>query len=351
MQWYLEQRYEEQLREAKRRAEEERLRKAAEQARRRQNVSRLQSLLQELDRLENDEPSRLKRMEYKREVLLLDRQFERAKQEYMAELPSYRRRMAWSMDHIVVPPPRHPLHYSRILIEGTTDTPEKARKEAKSGLPDPFEGKPYDDVFAFGTSGVTDFGRSALDHLLSTFGTLSPETKRQLGALKGATADEVVCHSNGCVVAEVMIATGLLKVKKLRMLGGDTSLFELGYLKTLQRERHLEEISVYVIRGDRVPMLDPGWKIMDLMRKIGHPLQSFENRMPDALNQYLGLTAQPGYQPDSPIQVRTLSYPAVSNWHLIQKHHYETYARVIKGWRMSGCLSATGATNRRCMIY
>ncbi len=351
MESYLAERYQEQLREAQRRAEEERLREAAEQARRRQNVTRLESLLQELEQMENDEPSRLKQMEYVEQVLELDKQFERARQEYMATLPSYRRRLGWSLDHIVVPPPRHPLHYRQILIEGTTDTPAEARKQAESGLPDPFEGTPYDDVFAFGTSGVGDFGRSALDHLLSTFQTLSPETKRQLGALKGATADEVVCHSNGCVVAEVMIATGLLKVKKLRMLGGDTALFELSYLKKLQRERHLEEISVYVIQGDRVPLLDPGWKIMDLMRKIGHPLKSFGNRMPDSLDQYLGLTPRPGYQPDAPIQVHTLSYPAVSDWHLIQKHLYENYARVIRGWRMSGCLSPAGATNRRCMIY
>src|SRR6266850_1826565 len=350
---FLRGRYEDQAREAQRRADEERLRQELEQerAQRLQNVQRIQGILEKLQQLESDEPDVRQRMVYTQQVLDLEKQFDRARREYLNALPSYRTRLGWSLDHIVVPPPPHPLHYHRILIWGLLDTPEEARKAALSGIVDPFNGLPFDNIFAFGTNSVAgELERVPLDHILGPFGELSASTTRQLSALVGASAEEVVCHSNGCRVAEVLIATGKLRVKRLRVLGGDGALMDVGYLRQLIDQNHIEEISVYAIRGDQVPMIPTGWEIMDIMKKIGLPLQGFEGKINDLTYQALGITKNPGFIPNSQLRVHVLSYPATSDLHFIQKHIYETYARAISGWRRSGCLTDEGTTNQRCMI-
>jgi hypothetical protein len=291
-------------------------------------------------------------MKYTQEVLDLEKQYEQARTEYMATLPSYRERLAWSLNHIVGPPPLpHPLHYRRILIWGFLSTPDEARQAAESGIEDPFSGEPFDNVFAFGTKGVADLARVSLDYLLGHLDRLSPDTTRQIGQLKGATADEVVCHSNGCRIAQVLIATGMLKVNKLRVLGGDGALMDLGYLKTLIDERKLQEVSVYAIRNDIVPNIDLGWKIMDLTTKIGRPLQSFQGKRDDLTYQVLGLTEKPKFNPDVKLQVHVLSFPAASDLNIVEKHRYESYRRVVKGWRMSGCLTPAGAMSQHCIMY
>jgi hypothetical protein len=349
---FLDRRYQEQLREIERRAEEERLRQAKERAEHLNEVKTLQTILEQIQRLENDEPSVVQRMVYTQQVLDLQKQFEAARTAYLGALPGYQQRLAASLNHINVPPPVHPLHYRRILILGMSATAEEARKKAANGEQDPFEAKPFDDVFAFGTAGPTDAGRVTLDHLLGQFEHLSPQTSAQIGRLKGAEADEVVCHSNGCRVVEVLIATGMLKIHRLRMLGGDNVGLELNALKALKaKHRDLSEVSVYMIHGDPVPMIYPGWMIMDRMAKIGHPLQTFAGM--DASYQLLGLTSRPCFNSHADVQVHVLSYPppASSNHDLFYFHSYERYARVLNGWRVSGCLEPTGPMSQRCMIY
>jgi len=347
VQQFLKDRYEEQ---AERRAEEDRLQKEREQALRRQEVTKAEELLAQIERQQGDEPNVVKRMAYTQQVLALQKRFETARTAYMATLPSYSARLAASLNHINVPPPSHPLHYNRILIWGTMDTPKEARNAALSGLTDPFTGMPFDDVFAFGSEGIADFGRTGLDHLLRELDQLSPSTSSQLGELKGATADEVVCHSNGCRIATVLIATGMLKAERLRILGGDNVVWDLGNLRALKQQRGLTEVSVYLMKGDPVPLLDVGWQMMDLMQKIGQPLLSFQNKRTDPAYQMLGVTDRPSYSPSADIQVHVLTYPASSDLNLLDKHLYDHYSRVVNGLRMTKCLDA-GVMSQRCIIY
>lgn len=350
VQQYLDTRYQEQLLEATRAAEAERIRKQIEEDAR-NRVATLSTLLDQLEQLENNEPSVIERMKYTQQVLTLQRQFESARTAYLATLPTYRQRLAASIDNIHVPPPRVPLHYKRILIWGMFRTPAEAQKAAVAGEKDPFSGQPFDDVFAFGESGVTDAGRVGLDHLLGRFQKLSATTRAQISRLKGATADEVVCHSNGCRIAEVLIATGMLKVGKLRILGGDNSALDLDYLKTLKQTKGLSEVSVYMLKGDPVPVINPGWEIMDQMKKIGGPLQTFNSYAADTTYQLLGLTKKPGFDPSAEVKVHIMSYPGSSVGNVVAQHAYENYSRVLKGWRLSGCLETEGSIDRRCIIY
>ena len=338
-------------REAEKRAEKERIRAKLERERRLHNVENVQRLLDRLEKINNDEPNIRKRMQLTEQVQILTRQFEQAKREYLATLPTYRQRLNWSLDHINVPPPAHPPHYRRILFWGLGNTPEEARLAALNGERDPFNDKPFDNVFAFGDNDiVSDVPRVVADHILGMFGNrISPATSRQLKELMNAEADEVVCHSNGCRIAEILIATGKLKANKLRILGGDNSLVELDYLKKLKEQRHLKEVSVFVVHGDQVPVLDgAAWKIMELMNAIGHPLQSFQDKAADPVYRILGLAGKPGYNPNDPVQVHVLSDPGTSG--VVQKHLYDTYKRIIGGWAKSGMMK-DGAMNRNYMIY
>ena len=54
----------------------------------------------------------------------------------------------------------------------------------------------------------------------------------QLNRLKGATIDELVCHSNGCAIAQVLMATGFIHVKTLHVLGGDAAVTDVDSLKS-----------------------------------------------------------------------------------------------------------------------
>lgn len=355
IQKFLKDQYEEQLREAERRAEEERLRKEMELAKLRQDLSKIQTLLEQIQRLESDEPSVVKRAAYTQQVLDLQKQFEAARSAYMATLPSKTARLAASLNHINVPPPSHPLHYNRILIWGLWSTPEEARdaasgrKDPKKGPEkDPFTGLPFDDVFAFGSNRVADLLRVGLDHLLGEMDLLSPSTSSQLGELKGATADEVVCHSNGCRIAEVLISTGMLKAKKLRILGGDNAALELDSLRALKQQKGLDEVSVYLMQGDVVPLDGVGWKIMELTTKIGQPLMSFQSKRGDPTYQLLGLTDRPRFSPSDDVQVHVITYPTASN--PVDQHRFDHYSRVVNGLRLTNCLDA-GAMSQRCIIY
>ncbi len=351
-QQHLRQLYEEQLSQAQKRAEEEKLRKEIERVGRENNVRELQILLARLQQFEADEPSAIQRMQYTQKVLDLEKKFNQERNEYMSTLLPYRERLASSIDQIVVPPPPHPKHYGSILFLGLWSTPQEAREKVASGAKNPFTNKPYDDIFAFGSSNPSDFFRVSLDHFLGQFNLLSPATKANLvEKLRGATADEVVCHSNGCRIAEVLISKGVLNVGKLRILGGDDALFDLSYLKNLKDERHLQEVSVYSTRGDIVPLVSMGWEIMDYMKQIGHPLQSLQHKRQDPVYQVLGLTEQPKFDPNATFQVHMMTYPAGSSMNFVEKHRYENYSRMINGWRLGHCLNADGSMNQRCIFY
>jgi hypothetical protein len=352
IQRYLEDRYQEQLRDVQRRAEAERVRQRIEQerAQRNQNMAALRALLDQLERLEANEPSVIERATKTQEVLALQKQFEAERTSYASTLPSYRQRLAATIDNIHVPPPPHPLHYRQILIRGASTTPAQAEAYAAQGLKNPFTDQAYDDVFAFGVTGFRDAPRVIVDHFAGHFDQLSAATEVQAGRLFGATADEVVCHSNGCRVAQVLIVTGKLKVGRLRMLGADNAALELDYLASLKQSHRLSELSLFMLHGDPVPLINRGWQIMDDMAKIGGPLQSFSGYSADVTYQLLGLAPRPAYSPAAEVQVRTLSHP-VPSLTIENIHGYDKYARVIKGWRLQGCLDVAGTLDRRCVIY
>ncbi len=350
IQSFLQQRYRDQVRQAQERAEAHRLQVEIERKRALGDIQAIQADLDVLQRLERDEPNTNQRMADIQQVLDLEKQVARAGNEYGAALPSYRERLMYAVDHANVPLPSQPPHYHRILILGMWATQKDVKRY--SGKKDPFTGKVWNKVFAFGSKdSESEPVRVALDHILSTFDRLSPATSAQLAKLKDASADEVVCHSNGCIIAEVLIASGQLKAKRLQMLGGDTSFYQLTYLKELAERVGLQEISVNVIAGDPVPILDEGWKIADLMRKIDHPLESFRKRRNNPLYQFLGLVDRPRFNPDDRVQIHELTYPGKGDGSLFFRHHFSTYQRVIRGWRMSGCLASGGRVNQRCIVY
>jgi hypothetical protein len=360
---YIRRIYEEQLEQARKRAREEELKRQIEEKKRLDDLDAIRALQQlraDLNDLQKDGPSTIERMRLTGQVFDMEKTFATERKDYQATMPSYRDRLAWSLDHIAVPPPsfweglirsRKPRHYERIMIWGLWRTPEDAAKALREGLQDPFNGNKFNDIFAFGSAGPRDILRVSLDYLLGQFGRLSSDTTAHLAELKGATADEVVCHSNGCRVAEVLISTGMLKANRLRVLGGDDAWFDLADLKKLQEEKRLQEVSVYIIKGDKVPVHNSAWRIMEMVPQIGHPLQKFENMRADLTYQALGLTDRPQFDPTSPFQVHIMSYPAASTMDFVEKHLYENYARMIKGWRLTQCFNSDGTLNQRCMLY
>lgn len=349
VQEHLNERYQEQLREAERAAAAARLRRQIEEAT--DNVVRLRDLLEQLERLENQEPSATERMKLTQEVLDLQQQFEAARTTYLASIPGYRERLAAAFRTAHVPLPATPRHYRSILIWGMFGTPADAQKAVLERERDPFSGIPFDDVFAFGDAGRSDVGRVSLDHLLGHFQKLSSTTRARLGLLNGATADEVVCHSNGCRIAEVLIETGMLKVGRLRILGGDNAALELNYLASLKKSKGLKEISVFILRGDLIPLISPGWQIIERMAKVGGPLRTFDSFATNTTYQLLGLTSRPSFNPVSDIKVHMMSYPAARATDLKALHVYDNYSRVVKGLRMMGCLETAGSLAQRCLIY
>lgn len=344
------------IQERARLAAEERARQLAlaqERARRAANLQRVQLLkgqLEALESRENNEPDYFKRMREVQEILDLEKQFAQAEEEYLATLPSYFDRLAESLDLIHVPPPHGP-DYDRILIWGLWSTPEEAAEAEANGEPDPFSrGKNFDGVFAFGSKGAGDLLRVAEDHFLALVNQLSPATSAQLERLKGATAHEVVCHSNGCRVAEVLIATGALKVDRLRILGGDNAMLDTEYLKRLSVEKHVD-ITVYAIKHDVVTCNDPYWGIMDRMEQLGRPLKTFQEspKAHDYAYQMMGLCDRPAYDPASPVKFHVFSSPAPF-WNPVKNHVYSSYSGLITGLNDGGCLEEDGSLKSSTII-
>lgn len=297
-------------------------------------------------------------------ALKLGKDFEQLQAQHAATIAARMQRLARSINSINVPSPRVPQRYRRILIYGMNSTQEEADEDCKKETnPDPFSGEKFDECFAFGEAGVKDLFRAGLDHMLGVFGKLSPQTSSRLGHLRGSTADEVVCHSNGCRVAIVLIKTGQLKTKKLRMLGADNALLELDDLATLRRQRGLEEVSVFAIKHDVVPIIGAAaWNIVDLMKAIGRPIDYFAHKKSDPTYQILGLVEKPPFNPYADVKVHVLLAPAsrsapnpeqrpVPNSDPFQKHLYENYYRAVRGWKRSDCLKPEGAKEKKCTTY
>ena len=316
--------------------------------------------MQNLERQAGDEPSVIERMKKVQVVLDLEKKFVQERDEYLETLPSHYRRLAALLDMTLVPTPPHPLKYRRVLFWGLWATPEEARDAVKKEA-DPFTGLPYDDVFAFGTKGYGDLFRVAGDHFLELVNELSPQTKAQLERLKGAEIDELVCHSNGARVAEVLISTGVITVHRLRILGGDNSLLDLDYLRRLGTEKRVN-VSVYAMLGDVVPLAPTGWEIMKTVAGLGGPLEAFQHGQwsYDSTYQVLGLTDRPGYDPNATFSVHmftSFEHPQAPWWHpldwtkewIVGNHTYSTYNRHLTALRAGGCFTPEGDMKPECL--
>jgi len=352
-------RYQEQKLEAERRAEEEERRKQREEAARieaerlrreakHQVLHDIQEQLNELDNLERNEPNIRQRLKDTQELLKLEKRFEQARMEYAATMASYAERLRALLNHPNVPPlPKK--NYERIFVGGTYYTPDDAQKDEASGkLIDTFNNQRFDRCFGFGMEGwgkYLDILRAALDHQGQPYNRLSEETAAQLWQLRGVTADEVVCHSNGYPIVKLLIESGELKVNKLRILGGDNVLMDIDTLEMLKKSKKLEEVSVWAIKGDPVTVVDLGWKMASLMPNIGNPVTILQCQ-PEvkATLQVLGVIERPKYNPNSGVKVQMLS-PVFEGMNPVDWFHAkDTYLKRIGALNKcefleGGCLS------------
>jgi hypothetical protein len=80
--------------------------------------------------------------------------------------------------------------------------------------------------------------RVAPDHVFAELNTLTEKMyvggsdAAQLNRLKGATIDELVRHSKGCAIAQVLMATGFIHVETLHVQGGDAAVADVDSLKS-----------------------------------------------------------------------------------------------------------------------
>jgi hypothetical protein len=242
------------------------------------------------------------------------------------------------------------------LVLGLWRTPAQAAEMETRGAIDPFDlkGDYFEGVFAFGTApfspGPSDLMRVALDHFLSTIDMLSVASYIEASGLRGATVDELVCYSNGCRVVQEMIAAGDLTVNKLRILGGDGVVGEIGNLEALAISRNIKEVSVYVIEGDWVTHTDVCYEIRKKMRSIGIGLPVFDEQRQNPAYQFMGLCDTPPFDPQSRVQVHVLPPPpgVVSPW---AKHPYDTYHEMLVRLGASGRMTPDGQMNEKLILH
>jgi hypothetical protein len=337
------QRYLEQQREAERRRE---LMERIREQERLHELQRLQGLLNQLEQLEGVDTDHRYQLKYRlvKEVIP---QFESEKESAVNERNAVLDRLAYQMDHMRVPAPPRPPHYERLFIGGLFYAAEDAARDKGLGLNDPFTGRPFDATLGFGTHSYLDWARVIADHFLGDLNRLSERmlgegSPAQLLKLKGATVDELVCHSNGCAVAQALIAKGFIKVGTLRVLGGDAAVMDLDSLHALHEKTGVA-VSVYAVVGDPVPLLPTGWQILDLMKKIGTPLPSFQSRQ-SLTYEALGLKTRAGFRAGAAIEVQFLTAP-VSDEPWTQRHIRDTYFGIITAQRMIGVRLADGRLN------
>lgn len=246
-------------------------------------------------------------------------------------------RLALSINKIVVPPPPAPPSYKSVLFLGTGNSPEYAYTMKKAGAVNPFtRGEPYGTIVAFGETGFReDLIRSVFDHFLAERALLSKKTRERIGWLQGATIKQVVAHSNGATVAEVLIRTGVIRgVKEFRILGGDRSLMILDELQKLAEEKNIQ-IYVYANQGDVVSLLPTGWQIREKMERLSGPLSTFKNAK-NLTYKMLGIT-RPDPPGSSHLIVQKFSVPPT--WTSTEDRHiYENYYRQINARNLLGSL-------------
>ncbi|TAK81283.1 MAG: hypothetical protein EPO20_24570 [Betaproteobacteria bacterium] len=328
--------------EAEKRA---RIEKEIEDARRAQQAARLSELLRSLDRLSGADDR--KRYRLKAAVIQeLEPRFQQEQQEERNRQRTILQRLMVEADRIRVPSP--PTHYRCVFIGGTSYSPEDAKEDAFKGLRDPFINERFGLIVGPGTHSRFDMGRSTADHIFGERDRLSAETMARVGILKGTEVDELVCHSNGCMIARVLIQTGFIrKVYKLRVLGGDAAITNIGALAELRDSRGVQ-VSVYAVKGDGVPLTPTGWQILDAMKRIGAPLQTFQTAG-DLTYEVLGLKPRKGFDGADPVQVQVLS-PLVADQPFPEVHGFRNYFGIIGAQRRLGLLRPDGDPNPEAML-
>lgn len=323
-----------------------------------ENVERLQQLQALLERL--DDTDTRQRYNAKSRILEAMPEFDRVRRRVVAQQSTILQRLSRSIRQIHVPPSRVgrkctvPPGCRSVLFLGSMRSPQDARAVVANATLNPFKGDPYDNAFAFGTEHPLDLVRGAGDHLLGDLDRLTKATVDQLGELRGATIEELVAHSNGAKVAEVLIRTDVIHgVKVLRILGGDAALMDLERFERLAREKNLT-VYIYATQHDLVPMVPLGWRIREWAEQLGEPLTQFRS-VANLTYEVLGLkdskaTAEPR------VHVQLLSYPPSARFlrnpvkYFLDQHDYANYHRIVYGQFRQGCLDAGGSVNPRCAI-
>lgn len=342
------QRYLQQQREAE---ERRRLLEEIERERERKvELGRLQGMLDQLDFLDGVDADHRYQLKYD-VINRLVPDFNAQEQQVMRDRSSLLERLAARLDRTYVPPPPRPRHYSSVFVGGLFYTPSEAARDKELGLNDPFTGKRFDQTLGFGSDTLVDLARVTTDHLLlnlnaATEQMLGGDVGAQLNKLKGSSVDELVCHSNGCAVAQALIARGFIKARTLRIMGGDAAIMNLDALHALHESTGVT-ISVYAVVGDPVPLVPTGWQIIEIMKKIGQPLQSFESAA-SLTYEALGLKARSGFTAGAPIEVQLLTAP-VSGEPWGQRHARNTYFGIITAQRMMGTRLADGRMDPAAM--
>lgn len=300
----------------------------AQQERDFENYRRLRKRIKDRQDIDEDREMDERKGDLIAQVKLELQSFEKENKEALGKHDDALQRLASSIGRINVP---SPTTYESAYFMGTTMSPEDAR--VFKGL-DPFSGSEFSKVFAFGHRGNSDFIRSTGDALIVELlgDLLSPETTRKIAAVDGVSIGRLVAHSNGATVAETLIRTGRIHVKKLCILNGAVTLLRLKELEKLAQEKNLD-IEIYSIDGDAVSLISRGWKIRKLMRDIGDELVSFRDSK-EPRDQILALTAPKNER--SRVNVTILSAP--DNWRGVARlHAFDSCANLIAGRRRMGC--------------
>lgn len=275
-------------------------------------------------------------------------EFERSKRIRLRYDRRLTNRLRYEMDHVRVPSPARRARFQAVLFLGTGNSPAEALAALREKTPNPFTGRPFDNVLAFGKAGfAADLPRAIEDHALAEAGLLSQESMTHLNELRGARIEEVVAHSNGATVAEMLIRNDLiLGVKRFSILGGDAALLKLPQLQALAIEKGIQ-IRVYANQGDVVPLLPTGWSIRDAARKVIGPLKTYQYSE-DLTYHVLGIANPP---PRDPAQLSVQLFSVPTAWNSLKERHiYANYYRLINARRMMGCLSSSREPDPRCRL-
>ncbi len=312
-----------------------------------ENLQELQRLQDALNKLSNQDART--RLKLKSRIIDSLSKFEQQQIVFLNRQSVMERRISQSILQIKVPVPAHPRFFKSALLLGMFQTPEIAKDAYDANDKNPFINTPYDTIFAFGSSEtIKELKRNPSDHLLGDFNSLSSSSLKHLGELGGVKIENVVAHSNGAKVAEVLIRSGFISgVKTLRILGGDGALMNIERLQQLADEKGIK-IYVYATKDDIVPIFPTGWKIMELAEQLSDPLKQ-DNNIRNLTYEVLGLKKEKASE-QFKVQVELLYYHRRTSYYF-EPHLYSTYYSIIKGRQLSGCLDETGDLKQKCKIY